>query len=464
MGEEANKEPAGSAPRKSRAWIWWLVLLVGALAVLGSAVALVFGWHEPKYSDKPLSYWLAELNGTNYIRRDIAADALAKIGEPALEPLRFALRKERSFVYELRDRVWKIAPLAIQQHIPKPWNVDDLQYNACVALAVMGPAAVSVAPELVQTFTNPSPAVISRATYALNKMGTNAHPALLAGLDSPDLKVVTQCRNLLQQAKVPLKQLVPMYDVYLKRILSAKSLTREELSEALSLLNLSRAEAIKNLQPLLTNGDGVYRCRVAILLSYLQVVNAEVTATLVKEFGSMSLIEQRFVATALENQRPHLQPYFKELQKMAADPQLGVAVPIARVLEREFADSAPKWALIDRYVTAGSTDTEWPMVLSLLTTNLRTGLELAKAHTYLLKLLNHPNHRAQQEVLFFMSREPHSCLPLLPDVERYHQNLTTNNHGHMMSAPVANTLRSLKQAQQMMNTSNAPRQNTPSVP
>ncbi len=463
MGEEANKEQVASPPRKSRAWIWWLVLLVCVLAVLGSAVALVFGWHEPKYSDKPLSYWLAELNGTNYIRREIAADALTKIGEPALEPLKYALRKERSFVFELRDRVWKIAPLAIQQHIPKPWNVDDLQYNACVALAVMGPTAVSVAPELVQAFTNPSPAVISRATYALNKMGTNAHPALLAGLKSADLKVSEQCRTILGLARVPVRASVPLYYDYLLRFLSASSLTEEEIKSALQRFHTSQEEVIKTLRPKLRDGSGEYRTRVAFLLANLFDRSELITRTMMEEMGKLPTAERAACACGLRMQGPHLQPHAERLMKMAEDPAVPVAMQIVLLLEQEFGETKPKWALAER-IMAGGNEADMLKMQHMLHASVRSGLEMDKATPYLRQLLGCGHEPVVRSILILLAENPRWSLALIPEVEHYGQGLSTDAQGHKMSAVVANTLRSLKQAQQMMNTPNTPRQNPPAVP
>lgn len=448
MGETQDKAVAQPAatPRKSRRWWWWVSGIVLVLGFGFALVAVVLGWHEPKYAEKPLSYWLAELNGTNYVRREIAAAALAKIGEPAILPLHDALRTERAFIYDLRDKVWHIAPASIQRHIPKPWGVDEMQFNACVALAVMGPEAAVTAPDLVQAFTNASPAVLSRATFALNKMGTNALPALLAGLKSPNTRVADQCRTILNIAKVPVPKPKPKFDLQMERFLAATTLTEADIISALQYFSMNQTEAIETLRPRLTNGNTAQRVRAAFLLANLFERSERITQTMMQEMEKLPTAERAACACGLRMQGPHLQPYAERLEKMAADPEVSVAVQIVLLLEQEFALSRPKWALAER-IMAGGKEAEMLRMEHVLFESVRSGLEMEKALPYLRQLLGSGKEPVVRSMLKMVERNPRWCLALMPDVERYQQGLATNAQTHDLRMVVAKTLTSLKAAE-----------------
>ncbi len=349
MGNQETVEAA--APRKSRAWVWWLTGLMFIVATIVGLMALVFGWHEPKHSNKPLSYWLAELNGTNYVRREIAADALAKIGEPALEPLKYALHKERSFVYELRDKVWKISPPSIQQYIPKPWAVDDLQYNACVGLAAMGPKAESVAPDLILMLTNSSAAIKSRATYALRKMGTNAHPALLVAVNSTNEALANSSHALLNEARVhlPLSQKAK---AQLQSFLDATSVTAADFAKVVSPLRLAVDESQQILQGQLDSENESKRVRAAILLAQMNVASEKITAVLVKGISSGLVVEKNYCVSGLLNQGEFLRAHREELDKIVPR-ELPAMTGFPNYLESRFGFSTEKWASLDQMIASG---------------------------------------------------------------------------------------------------------------
>lgn len=447
MGEIQDKvvaQPAAT-PRKSRGW-WWVSGLALVLGLVFALVAVLLGWHEPKYAEKPLSYWLAELNGTNYIRREIAAAALAKIGEPAIPPLHDALRTERAFIYDLRDAVWRRVPPSIQKHIPKPWGVDEMQFNACVALAALGPEAAVTAPDLVQAFTNASPAVLSRATFALNKMGTNAYPALLVGLKSPDSRVADQCRTILNIAKVPVPKPKPKFEQQVERILSASQLTEAEIISALQSFSISQTEAIETLRPRLTNGNTAQRVRAAFLLANLFERSERITQTMMQEVEKLPTAERTACACGLRMQGPHLQPYVERLEKLAADPEVPVAVQIVLLLEQEFAETKPKWALAER-IMAGGKEAELMKMEYILFESVRTGLEMEKALPYLRQLLGSGKEPVVRSILKMVERNPRWCMALIPEVERYQQGLATNAQTHDLRMVVTKTLKALKAAE-----------------
>jgi HEAT repeat protein len=437
-------EPVSTKTRKSRVW-WWLGGVTFILLLLVGVVAVVLGWHEPKYAEKPLSYWLAELNGTNYVRREIAAAALAKIGEPAISPLHDALRQERAFIYDLRDKVWHIAPASIQKHIPKPWGVDEMQFNACVALAQLGPVAAVTAPDLVQALTNASPAVASRATFALNRMGTNAHPALLAGLKSPDFKLADQCYSILSIARVPVVKPKPQfkYDQYVERIMVDTNLTEAEIKSALQYFSLSQKEAIEVLKPKLENVNSGQRVRAAFLLANLFEQSERITRTLLSEIEKLPTAERAACACGLRMQGPHLQSHAARLEKLAADPEVSVAMHFVLLLETEFALSQPKWALAER-IMAGGKEEELMKMEYLLFDCVRTGLEMEKALPYLRQLLSSGPEPLVYNILRMMERNPRWCLPLIPDVERYQQSQTTNTVRATTAGATIKTLKALK--------------------
>ncbi|MCD6050486.1 MAG: hypothetical protein K0Q55_1889 [Verrucomicrobia bacterium] len=410
MGNQETVKAA--APRKSKAWLWWLTGLMFIVATLVGLMALVFGWHEPKYSDKSLSYWLAELNGTNYVRREIAADALAKIGKPALEPLKHALHKERSFVYELRDKVWKISPPSIQQHIPKPWAVDDLQYNACVGLAAMGLQAESVAPDLVLMLTNSSAAIKSRATYALRKMGTNAHPALLEGIASTNAGLVIGSHAVLENSGIRLP-LGLKAKAQLQHFLEVTTITPADLGKMFGTLRLSADESAKLLSERLGDESETKRVRAAILLAQLDVASEKITAVLVKGISSGSAVEKNYCVTGLLKQGEFLRAHREELEKIVPK-EVPTLSSFLNYLDGRFGFSTEKWASIDQMIASGdfSQQTEAATMLEKAI-NRREGKE--RVLGALKTLLASTNEMVVTHVVRQSGRYFH---PLLPEIEK----------------------------------------------
>ena len=437
MEASENKEPPKTATRIRwlHKWQWWLVGVLLLLIPLGVMVVLVLGWNEPKHMDRSMSYWIAELNGTNYVQHLVAADALAKIGEPSLEPLLLALRKQRSFVYDLRDKVRKVAPASPQKHIPPSWPVDVLQFNACVGLAAMGPKAESAIPDLIPLLTNASPALVSRATYALNQIGTNAHPALIAGMRSPDRKMVAQCELILVRAGVvvasaPIPSSPPKLSLYqikfLEQFLNASEITVDEIKQTLKMFQPRIDDAVATLEEKLKVGSDLRRARVALLLANLCKSSEPITQTMMENLEQLPEAERVGCACGLRYQGKHLQPYFDRLKKMAEDPSAQVALQIVLLLEKEFGDSQPKWALVDR-IQIGENEDEWLLIKGLLYDNVRTGWERDRTITSLRRLLESTNVKISATALDLISPNPKSWVALQPEVERLQARLASTD-------------------------------------
>jgi HEAT repeat protein len=437
MEASETKEPSRAATpiRWLRKWQWWVAGIVLLLAPLGVLVVLVLGWHEPKHMDLPMSYWLAELNGTNFVKRRVAAEALAKIGEPSLEPLQLALRKERSFVYELRDKVRKVAPVALQKHIPPSWPVDVLQFNACVGLAALGPLAEPAVPDLIPMLTNASPALVSRATYALNQIGTNAHPALLAGMKSSDPKLAAQCQQILSKAGVvtaalPITPLTPTlglyYIAFLEQFLNAPEISVDDIKQTLKMFNSLPDDAVATLQIKLKSGSNLQRVRVALLLANLGQSSELITQKMMEDIEQLPEAERVGCACGLRYQGIHLQPYSDRLKKMADDPSAQVALQIVLLLEKEYGDSKPKWALVDR-ILAGDNETEWLLMRGLLHDNVQTGAEREQTIASLRRLLASANGKISAMALDLVSQNPRIWGGLQPEVERLQAGLASHD-------------------------------------
>jgi len=414
MPEEAQTENTQPAKRR-----WWLVWVAGLLAVAGFLLmltALVLGWFEPQYSKRPLSYWLAELNGTNYIRREIAADALGHIGEPAIDPLLIALKKERSLTYELRDRLRRIAPPKLQAYIPKPWPADVLQFNACVGFSAIGPAAARVAPDLILIFTNNSPALTSRATYALNKMGTNAYPALQAGLQSTNRLISGQCGLILSQVHV---DLLITYEqkVILQRLLTAPKVSMMEMETMVMRLEAVRSSAVPVLLPFLEDNRPETRLRAAILLANLGRKSERIVELLIQGIDRSQDPLWLNRTDALIGQGFYLQPYYEPLFKLAASTNSSVALKYSQLLDKDFGRSEALWAFVDRLLAANTTN-DSRMAVGILMRHQLQPAEQKEIVAALSKLLTSNDTNVLALSLATIERAPAICLPLKPDVEK----------------------------------------------
>lgn len=414
MPEEAQTENKQPAKRR-----WWLAWLAGLLAVAGiflMLTALVLGWFEPQYSKRPLSYWLAELNGTNYIRKEYAADALAHIGEPAIDPLIEALKKQSSFTYELRNKLRRIAPPKLLVYIPQPWPPDVLQYNACFGLAAMGPAASRAAPDLILIFTNNSPALTSRATFALNRMGTNAHPALQAGQQSTNRVISSQCSLILSQSHADLP-ISSEQKAALQRLLAAPSISRLEMVSMMARLETVRRSVVPILEPSVEDSRPETRVRAAILLANLGRKNPRITELLIQDIDQSQDPLWLNRVEALLAQGPYLKPHYESLAKLAASTNSSVALKYSQLLDKDFDRSEALWAFMDRLL-ATNTVIDSRMACSVLMQHTLQPGEQQQAVSALSKLLASNDTAVFTLSLITIERAPAICLPLKPDVEK----------------------------------------------
>jgi hypothetical protein len=411
--EEKIPEKKGG---KLRWWLWSLGVVILGGVIVGMLAAVVMGTFEPKYSDKPMSYWISELNGTNYIRREIAADALARIGEPAIDPLVGALRKERSFGLTLREKLWLKVPLKWQAKIPRPWGADVMQYNALIGLAAMGTNAARVAPEVILIFTNNSPALTSRATFALNRMGSNAYPALQAGLQSTNRLISGQCSLILSQARVDLP-ISAEQKASLQRLLAAPAVSGLEMVSMVMRLEMVRSSVIPVLEPSVEDSRPETRLRAAILLANFGRKSPRITELLIEDIDQLQDPLWLNRVEALLVQGPYLQPHYETLAKLAATSNSSIAMKCSLLLDNDFGRSEALWAFVDRLLAANTT-ADSRMAAGLLLRRKLHPAEQKEIVAALSKLLGSNDTNVRVYSLAVIERSPAICMPLKPEVEK----------------------------------------------
>jgi hypothetical protein len=152
---------------------------------LGATIAVVlYGafTQEPRYKNRPLSYWVLVNGGT---RRDDQYDpkyAISQIGSNALPYLlKWMKQKPNNCQIWLRASaqrysfVGKLVPLWMMGP-----GIEDRARDALLALECLGPAGYCAIPELAPLAMNRTNEFLAEhATTALCNMGPNATPALL---------------------------------------------------------------------------------------------------------------------------------------------------------------------------------------------------------------------------------------------------------------------------------------------
>ncbi len=411
--EEKIPEKKGG---KLRWWLWSLGLVILGGVTIGMLAAVVMGTFEPKYSDKPMSYWISELNGTNYIRREIAADALARIGEPAIDPLVGALRKERSFGLTLREKLWLKVPLKWQAKIPRPWGADVMQYNALIGLAAMGTNAARVAPDVILIFTNNSPALTSRAAFALNRMGSNAYPALLNGTKSTNTFTAEQCRYILTQARVDIP-FTPEMTKGLEGTLLAFQVSNSQLMTLAASLQYAKGKATQLLAIYLEHKRPEVCLRAAILSANLGVSSQRIADLLIQDLENAKAEYYDERVSLLNGQRAYLQNHQEKIVKLAAADDLVVAAQFVQLADQHLGRSDLFWNVLGRLLAE---DKKWnwnnaAQLLSRHKMELRDQKEAVPVFSQLLKSRETP---VLLHTLVQLQRGASVLWPLRPEVEK----------------------------------------------
>jgi HEAT repeat protein len=161
---------------------------------LGSSLGLAQSFSDVKYPDLRITPLIEKLTVADPRIRRTAADALVKIGPPALPALITALQSAdvtlrwtaASVLGDLGSDAAEAAPiLALAIQDPDP----QVRLYAIIALGDIGPAAATAIPELTQALQDSDPIVRVYAPLALRKMGAAAKVAI------PDLVTTLQDAN-----------------------------------------------------------------------------------------------------------------------------------------------------------------------------------------------------------------------------------------------------------------------------
>ena len=402
---------------KLRWWLWSLGLVVLVGVIIGLLAAVVMGTFEPKYSEKPMSYWISELNGTNYIRREIAADALGKIGEPAIEPLVAALRKERYFSLTLREKIWLKLPTKWQAKVPRPYPADVMQFNALVGLAALGTNAARVAPDVILIFTNNSPALTSRATFALNRMGSNAVPALLNGTKSTNKFTAEQCRYILTQTRVDIPFTPEMIKSLEGTLLAFQVSNSQLITLAASLQYYSKGKATQLLATYLEHKRPEVCLRAAVLSANLGFSSQRIADLLIQDLENAKAEYYDERVSLLNGQRAYLQNHQEKIVKLAAADDLAVAVQFVQLADQHLGRSDLFWNVVGRLL-AEDKKWNWNNAAQLLSRHKMEPRDQKEAVPVFSQLLKSRETPVLLHTLVQLQRGASVLWPLRPEVEK----------------------------------------------
>jgi HEAT repeat protein len=159
---------------------------------LAIAAALTAFWvsgrngDEPRYKDRPISYWFGEsfkYRGKDLTGRRSLAAAARAMGEPAVPFLLSQTRYRQGFIKTKWLQLAPQLPEFVQRFVPRPPSEDLVRGAAYAGLIDMGPLAKSAVPELIIVFQRPpnDPATsdhILRATWVFESIGPEARDAV----------------------------------------------------------------------------------------------------------------------------------------------------------------------------------------------------------------------------------------------------------------------------------------------
>ena len=125
--------------------------------------------------------------------REVAAQALAKLGNDAILPLRLSLNDRHAGVQlECANSLWKIRrdgtesiPI-LAQWLGDTTNSYDFRWRAAQVLLDMGPKAQPAVPALTRALKDPENFVRFNVARALGSIGSGAHPAIPALIEAMD--------------------------------------------------------------------------------------------------------------------------------------------------------------------------------------------------------------------------------------------------------------------------------------
>jgi hypothetical protein len=182
--------------RNMRRRRWIAIFVLGGLVLL---LVVLWPQSEPRFQNKPLSYWLRGFEGDSTEIRLQSAEAVRHIGTNAL-PLVLKKLAHKPSVHESRWkqslREWLSNQSLIKASLSRPGGE---RREALAALDALGADAKSAIPD-VEKLLHESPPD-PRAPLVLARLGPDAVPVLTSGLTNNERIVRLGCRvslNLLQ--------------------------------------------------------------------------------------------------------------------------------------------------------------------------------------------------------------------------------------------------------------------------
>ena len=165
------------AVSRRRVILWAL----GTCAVTMMAVCVLAYDREPRYKGKSLSEWLRVYAAApDNVRRDVAADAIRHMGTNALPFLLEAVRHGvPGWMRQVSPVIGRL-PKPIQSKWAHMMAARNRASEAAVGLAILGPVAVPIIPELVADLDNTRRQ--NGAIRALEAIGRPAVPFLVAAI------------------------------------------------------------------------------------------------------------------------------------------------------------------------------------------------------------------------------------------------------------------------------------------
>lgn len=164
------------------------VAVLGVLCLL-TAVAVLLLRAPPtlKYGGKSVAAWAHDLEfgGSNPARRAEAERAFRAMGTNAIPALVHLLEQRDSVVSTTVGREAERLPRPLVRWVYRTFQPHDRaqrRAEAAMALAVLGPEALSAIPALEQALGDANPRVTGLAAEALLRLGEPARPALVRAL------------------------------------------------------------------------------------------------------------------------------------------------------------------------------------------------------------------------------------------------------------------------------------------
>ncbi len=198
------------APRRHRHWL----LTVGWVALPLVLAALLFRWHARRetYGGHSAAEWSLKLQAGQPAERQQAEAALRALGSNAVPSLCRALLKPDSRFRALGQRAARRAPPTLRNWIYTrllPPDPSGARMAAAQGLALLGPAAESAIPDLVDGLWSKDASIAWQAANTLSRIGPAAVPALMPLLQEAEDAVRLQATYALGRIGRPASAALP---------------------------------------------------------------------------------------------------------------------------------------------------------------------------------------------------------------------------------------------------------------